>query len=319
MTRSMKPLPAQLGAAFSMQRALQLGVSERRLRGRDLETPFWGVRARAFDSPPADGIVDGGAKELRHRINAYAQRMSPDRFFFGLSALVIWCDLLPMPAPLIEVGVFAPTRAPRAVGVRGRQFVSNLTTIRQRAALRVTSPATTWAHLAAVLEPRDVIAVGALMITRPRGPGGIHVGSALATIEELRAAAAAGPRAGVARARAALDLIRPGARSRAEVHLWFSLVAAGLPEPLFDVPVYDARGLIGIGDLVYPEAKVWVEYQGEYHRLSPAAWMADVRKHERAREAGWTLIQVVRADVYPDPAPAVARTATALARASRTR
>ena len=55
-----------------------------------------------------------------------------------------------------------------------------------------------------------------------------------------------------------------------------------------------------------------MEYQGDYHRLSSAAWAADVRKRARAREAGWVVIDVMRADLYPDPAPAVARVAAAL-------
>ena len=106
---------------------------------------------------------------------------------------------------------------------------------------------------------------------------------------------------------------RPGARSRTEVHLWLALVEASLPEPEFDVPVYDSAGsLIGIFDLGFPGRAVLVEYQGDYHRLSPDAWARDIAKRQRAREAGFTVVEITRRELYPDPALAVARVARAL-------
>ena len=107
--------------------------------------------------------------------------------------------------------------------------------------------------------------------------------------------------------------MREGARSRPEAHLFLALVAAGLPEPRYDHEVFDHDGrLIGVFDLAFGRERVLVEYQGDYHRLSSAAWAADVRKRARAREAGGVVIDVMRADLYPDPGPAVARVAAAL-------
>ncbi|MFT3798150.1 hypothetical protein [Microbacterium sp.] len=288
-------------------------MSADRLRARDLNAPFWGVRSWPFQAPEHDGILDVAALEHRHRIDAYAKRMAPERFFAGLSALVIWCGMLPVAAPVLEVGVFAPHRAPRAAGVRGRQFAEHLASVRETSGLRVISPASTWVTLAPTLAPRDLIAVGSMMITQPRGPGGRDIGAPLTTLESLQAAVAAGPRPGIATARQALTAIRPGARSRAEVHLWLALVAAGLPEPLFDVPIHDASGeLIGIGDLVFPELKVVVEYHGDYHRLSPRAWSTDITRRERLREADWMPVEVTRSELYPDESAAVGRVARAL-------
>lgn len=252
---------------------------------------------------------------LRHRIEAYAKRIAPTRFFTGLSALVIWCDMLPVrPYPPVDVGVLAPERTPRARGIRGHQLGRHLATVTERDGLPVTSPASTWATLARVLPWRDLVAVGSLMITPPRGRGGLITGAPLTTLDSLCAATAAGPRTGVAALRTALPYVRVGARSRPEVHLFLAILQAGLPEPVFDVPVFDDVGeLIGIFDLAYVGERVLVEYQGEYHRMSPAAWAADIRKSERAREAGWTVVQITRADLYPIPAPAVARIGRALA------
>lgn len=293
---------------------MDAGVTLRRLRAGDLEAPFWGVRSVPFAATADDGLVDEGARRLRHRIEAYAERRAPSRFFTGLSALVIWCDMLPVRTlPLLDVGVFAPERAPRARGIHGHQLAHHLATVTEHEGLPVTSPATTWATLARELPWRDLVAVGSLLVTPPRGRGGAITGPAATSLEALRAAVDAGPRTGVAALRAALPFVRIGARSRPEVHLFLAIVQAGLPEPLYDLPVFDGDGaLIGIFDLAYTREHVLVEFQGDYHRLSAQAWAADIRKIERARDAGWTVVQITRADLYPHTGPAVARVARAL-------
>lgn len=307
-------LPEALGRRFSVREALDAGVTRRRLRAGDLEAPFWGVRSMPFVAVESDGLVDGGARRLRNRIDAYAQRLAPTRFFTGLSALVIWCDLLPVRTlPPLDVGVFAPERAPRARGIRGHQLAHHLATVTERDGMPVTSPATTWATLGRELPWRDLVAVGSLLVTPPRGRGGAITGSAATSLDSLRSAVDAGPRTGVAALRAALPFVRVGARSRPEVHLFLAIAQAGLPEPLYDLPVLDGDGtLIGIFDLAYARERVLVEFQGDYHRLSAQAWAADIRKIERAREAGWTVVQITRTDLYPDVRPAVARVARAL-------
>lgn len=316
MSRPFVRLPPGLGSGFSVAAARGAGVSERRLRGGDLESPFWGVRCAPFVPPSQNGLVDVDALELRHRMDAYAQRMPEHRFFWGLAALVAWRGILPVPAPLLAVGVLAPDRAPRAAGVEGRRFAPHLVTVREHGGLRVTSPASTWMTLAPVLPHRDLVAVGSLLVTPPRGAGGAVVGPPLCTVSNLRSAIDAGPRPGIRAARRAVALVRVGARSRPEVHLWLALTEAGLPglpEAQFDAPIRDATGaLIGYGDLAFPEFRTYIEYQGDYHRLSRDAWARDITKRQRAREAGWHEIEIVRRELYPDPAPAVARTARAL-------
>ncbi|WP_336630713.1 MULTISPECIES: hypothetical protein [unclassified Microbacterium] len=315
MTRRPAPLPGKLGAAFSVGAALDAGATERRLRASDLGAPFWGVRSRASVAEEAaehDGLQDRDALAHRALVDAYAERMPEHRFFTGLSALVVWCGMLPVPAHRVEVGTLLPHRAPRGAGVRGRQFAPHLVSVRAHDGVRVSSPASTWVVLAPVLPFRDLVAVGALLVTPPRGPGGRPAGPPLATVEELRASTVA-PRTGVAAARRAVELVRPGARSRTEVHLWLALVRAGLPEPVFDLPVRDAAGhLIGIFDLAFPERRVLAEYQGDYHRLSPDAWARDIAKRQRAREAGYTVVEITRRELYPDASLAVARVRAAL-------
>ncbi|RLK49691.1 hypothetical protein [Microbacterium telephonicum] len=320
MPRSPAPLPDELGSAFAVGDAAAAGVSRARLRARDLEKPFRGVRAIATLAGEADGIRDLDAEEHLRRARAYATRMPPTWFFSHRTAALFWGAALPATADdRIDVGVRPPERLPRGRGVRGHEIAPHLGSVRVLGGLRVASPASAWAQLGGELDVRDLVAVGACFVTPSRGPDGHRVeGTATAQLSELHAAADAGPRTGVARLREALRYIRPGLRSRPEAHLYVALVEAGLPEPALDVEVFDARGVrICITEIAFPRHRVLIEYEGDYHRLSRRAWQRDVRRHEDAREAGWTVVHLTAADLYPSPARAVARVRAALAASAR--
>ena len=78
-------VPTELGGGpFSVDRALALGVGVNRLRGPELESPFWGVRVPA-----------GMAQSLLDQVNAYAERMSPGAFFSHITAARLWGIPLP--------------------------------------------------------------------------------------------------------------------------------------------------------------------------------------------------------------------------------
>jgi hypothetical protein len=79
---------------------------------------------------------------------------------------------------------------------------------------------------------------------------------------------------------------------------------AGLPEPLFNVPVFDRHGnLVGIPDLLDPVAGVVGEYQGGVHR-DPEQHRRDVERAERFRAVALEYFEVVAGQLQ-DP-----RTAT---------
>jgi very-short-patch-repair endonuclease len=87
------------------------------------------------------------------------------------------------------------------------------------------------------------------------------------------------------------------------------LVRAGLPEPLVNPEVSTPgaeRRLFG--DLVYPDFRVIVEYDGEQHRTDPRQYAADVARLEALAVAGWFVVRVLAHDLR-DPAALTGRIA----------
>ncbi len=125
MPRSPEPLPEDLGEVFSCAAASASGVSPKRLRAADLDTPFRGVRRKrgtedAVASGPLADDQDVRCRVLDHA-RAYAQIMDGRAFFCGRTAAVLWGTSARSSREL-EVGVIAPARAPRRHGIRGRQL-----------------------------------------------------------------------------------------------------------------------------------------------------------------------------------------------------
>jgi hypothetical protein len=106
---------------------------------------------------------------------------------------------------------------------------------------------------------------------------------------ELEAALArANGRRGVARVRRAIELHRsgcPGTKSDLEDALLALVPAAGLPEPLVNLRVEGVEV-----DFHWPDRGLIVEADGPHH-LRPAVRLADARRDERLRAAGWTVLR----------------------------
>lgn len=300
------PLPPELGDIFRVADASALGVPKGRLRARDLIAPFWGVRAAAGPCDD-DGTRDA---EARRQVLRYVPRLAPDAFFTHRSAALLWRLPISVSADeVVHVGVPAPRRPPRGVGVRGHKVASQHVSVRMLDGVPVAGPASTWAQLGAMLDVRDLVAVGDAIVRVPRVTGGRpgHPSSALGTIAQLQAVIFAGRRVGINRLRAALPLIRAGAASRPETHVRLDLADAGLPEPELDVEVRDASGrLLGISEMVYSLWRVAVEYEGDHHRTDTQQWNRDIDKYRAYAEAGWTPVRVTAENLYgKGPRPAV--------------
>jgi hypothetical protein len=311
-------LPSDLPHAFRVSTALARGATRRRMRGADLASPFWGVRTRSDVVEDIDSDLDLRERAALARIRAYAPRMSSLAFLTHESSALLWR----LPIPLYEgmpvhAGVLHPHRAPRGAGVRGHEIAAHLVAIRELDGIRVSSPAATWAQLAAKLSLRDLVAVGDAIIRIPRGPGGVPgtASAALGTVEQLRAAALAGKRRGAARIREALPLLRPGASSRPESHLRLELIACGLPEPELDVEIRTLAGaLLGISEVVFPRWRTVVEYEGDHHRTLKSQWNRDIDKYDAYRAAGWQVVRITAEHLYGDGATAGRRVREALIR-----
>ena len=316
-------LPDELGDAFSVRAALNAGVSLSRLRGADLERPFHAARTRRIALDADANLTHHSERqraEVMHRAHAYGALMQPHQFFSHETAAIMWG----IPLPWLHdtdphVSVFRPERLPRSRGIHGHETLTSLCDVVRHPDLGVmlTSPASTWAMLGAVLRDEyDLVAAGDAVIRIPRMPGGYtkDVGSAMASLATVTAAVDAGRRVGRPALRVALERLRTGSSSRPETWCRLLLVDAGLPEPQLDVDVYDERDgeFIGCVDLAYPELRIAIEYEGDQHRTSPAQWQRDIDKYDRLAAAGWRVVRVGRDQVFGSGQTFVTRVKRAL-------
>lgn len=309
-----KDLPDCLGDRFTTADAIAAGVSRSRLRSGDLAHPFRGVHERNDLDDPFERMRGEFEAEHLRRALAYARCMGDHVFFSHVTAAVIWGVPLPLwvlvDAP-IHVAVVAPARLPRAKGVRGHQTTKRLARVMTDPTfgLRVASPATTWAMSASYLTNlADVVAVGDAIVRTWR------VDEPLATLDQLAAATTAGRRVGINRLRIALGSVRMRSASRPETHQRLLLISAGFGEPQLNYEIYDEDGkYLGAADTAYPERLVSIEYEGDHHRTDPEQWARDIRRYAAMRDAGWTIVNVTRDDLFGHPERLVTTVRRALA------
>lgn len=172
----------------------------------------------------------------------------------------------------------------------------------------MTSPARTWCDLAAVLDLGDLVAVGDYLVSR-RLP--------LVTIAEIRGRLELMRSGrGIRLARRAVDLVRDASESRPESRLRVILAVAGLPEPTINHTLVDTEtGNHLRPDFLFADAKVILEYQGDYHR-SMSQWRKDMTRRSRLEAQGWYVMEI-NADDLGDPVELVARIRSVLARRTR--
>lgn len=303
------PLPADLGEAFTRNAALAAGATARRLRAKDLASPFHGVRTRlepaqgtdpaakagAEEAEPASPLArDRAAREAVLRLaRAYREVMAEHAFFVGRSAALVY-GLPVAHGDDLEVGVRGPSRAPRGRGIRGVKVQPAFVHVRDHGGLPLSSPASTWAMLGRELSTRELVIVGDAIVRVPRDERGqLRPADRLATIEQLSLAAGAGARRGVERLREALPLIRVGSASPLETEYRLDAAASGLPEPELDVAIRDARGtLLGITEIVYRPYRTLVEVEGDHHRTDRKQWDRDIEKYAAYAAEGWEVARL---------------------------
>lgn len=302
MSHPPRLLPQHLGEQFSTTHALEEGVSKRRLRSKDLESPFHRVRRvktiEPLEKADADTTPYAERRKIRREVmgkmRAYATVMPKGSFFCGRSAAIAYDVWIDHPDDL-DVAVFSPQRAPRAKGVKGRKVAPHLATIRHHEQLTVSSPASTWAMLARDVSLRELVAIGDAIVLEPRDKYGTkHPDQALATIAELHAAANAGPRPpATANLLAALDFVRVGSGSPLETDFRLDAAAAGLPTPELDVEIRGPSGrLLGVSEFVFRKYLVVVEVEGDHHRTNRKQWNRDIEKYHAYAEAGLEVVRL---------------------------
>ncbi|NES31423.1 hypothetical protein GCE86_23670 [Micromonospora terminaliae] len=98
-------------------------------------------------------------------------------------------------------------------------------------------------------------------------------------------------RPGGRRARWVFGLADPGAQSPPESHLRVRLMLAGLPRPVAQHPVRGPSGLVLHPDLAWPQFRVAVEYDGQWH-ADPDQLTRDRYRLDQLVAAGWLVLHV---------------------------
>lgn len=262
------------------------GVSEKRLRSRGLVRPFRGIRAAAPEST------------LAGRARQYAPRLRPGQAFGGAAAAALWDLPLPDWCDEAPVTVVVPRGAhrPRTAGIDSVSLVQERFVVQRLDDLPVTSPVLTLCLLSRILDVDALIVVAdALMAPRDRYPR-LRFPRPAASPERLAAACLTWTGSpGAERLRAALEEARPGVDSPMETPTRCILVRGGLPEPEVNGEIFAHGILIAQPDLLYRDAKVAIEYDGEHHFADPRQRARDIERDERLRALGWTVIHVTAA------------------------
>lgn len=294
--------PAFVDAPFSRRKALSLGLTDSRLRSRDLVRPFHGVRIH--HDLPIDTLG---------RCRSYQERMRAGFVFSHWTA----ASLLGVPLPdyldrsTVHVSARHPTRKPSGSGVTGHQIAAELWRSTELILrdddtggfdiLPIVTPALLWAQLASTLDLDDLVALGDAIVTS-RSPSVLATGP-MATLDDLIAIATAhAGRRGVRALQRALPMVRFGSLSRPESLLRLMLVRAGIPEPQLNLTVCDRTGAaIAIADLCWPDHRVLIEYEGDGHRTSRTKFRSDITRIEKYADGDWFGMRASADDIFVDP------------------
>ncbi len=248
--------------------------------------------------------------------------LAQGRFFSHQTAAIIWGIPLPLQVsnekttegrPILHVSSLAPQNRPRGAGIVGHRAQPVQMTPMLHRGLRVSGPVDTWLALASLTQVHngrkvpllsipDLVAAGDYLIQVPViAASPIDRSRPFATIEELAARVHNFRGKGKQRLKKALPLVRMGSESRMESLLRLKIIDSGLPEPELNREITDASGtFIGRADLVYPEFRVIVEYDGDQHRTDLEQYRKDVKRLWQFTKAGWQVIRVLYDGVFTD-------------------
>lgn len=281
MPRPPSPLPNPFeGRSFSVATSAANGVSRKRTRAKDLASPFHGVRTPAREL------------SLQDRCAARATRLPSNAVFSHITAARLHRMPLPLNLekdPTLHVTVETGRRAPVGKGTKGHQKRLTKMDVVSKYGVFVTTPVRTFCDLAEMLTVPQLVAVGDHLIRR--GVGAIdrsELDKAVARHANLR------HRARLERAARMLD---ENSESPKESELRAVIVAAGFPAPVCQVDVFvDRHRFAGRVDLAYPDRRIALEYEGDYHR-DKDQWRKDIARRRRLEAIGWVYLSVTQADL----------------------
>jgi hypothetical protein len=280
------PLPDDLPASgFAVGDALALGVSTSRLRGADLNRPFWGVRS-----------VGGTSFDLIARATAYLSSRSTPAVLSHISAAQLWG--IPLPSKWqhddrLHVSVPPDMRAPRGAGVAGHHLRLHPSDVELRSGIRLTSQSRTLCDLASVFGEEDLLAAADYLLwwrrTDDDRVGRVEIAQAISRHPTSR---------GMRKLRAIELQASDRSDSPPESKIRFRIVRAGLPQPDVNLELFDSRGqFLAMPDLSFARYKVALDYEGDHHRTDPEQWEKDIHRVPRLQDAHWHHTRISRSDL----------------------
>lgn len=188
-------------------------------------------------------------------------------------------------------------RAPRGKRIRGSVIASDLFDVRSPHGFDVVSPPIGWAQAATLIDERELLVVADAMLTSFDRYPGRRFGGPLASGAELKDMAERWVgRRGAKALRRSAERARAGSESPGESRTRFVMLEAGFPEPVPKHWVQLEEDRRARTDLAYPELRIAIEYQGEYH-FSPEQVIDDMERIRELRLRGWIVILVTRRDI----------------------
>lgn len=311
------PIPTQLlDQPFTIAMGRAAGLSDDRMFGPDLESPFYAVRWRREQPegvhPLGQGILGGSEFRL---CAAFRTKMRAGQFFSHTTAAELWRVPLPRDNRRgggVHVSTIAPLVPPRGRGVVGHRLTGRDVLIRDRFDFAVADAATTWCQLAELLGHDDLVAAGDHLVLTPAVLDTEDF-RPYVTLVELTARVAGLSGRGVRAARRAILSVRDGAESRPESLVRLALIRAGLPEPELNVDIRSSQGtFLGRCDMVYRRWRVIVEYDGDQHRTDTAQYEKDIGRIDRLIAAGWIVVRIRMRGLFAEADASVARVEAAL-------
>ncbi|NMH99761.1 endonuclease domain-containing protein [Pseudonocardia acidicola] len=266
-------------------------VTPGRLRGPAFDQVFRGIYVPA--GTKVDLVVRSRAAALLHGGRGALAGYS--------AAALLGAGCHPANAPAEIVDPWGTVRArPGLLVRRGRLAADDVCTV---AGCRVTGPVRTAWDLARRLELVEaVVAVDALARC---------AGFALRALLDHRTAHP-GAR-GCRRLDRVVALADPRAESAMETRLRLLLILGGLPVPESQYRIVDERGLVlARADLAYPDAKLAIEYDGEFHFRRDRSGR-DNRRDDALAQIGWETVRCIDEDVLAYPSHTLTRITRLLA------
>lgn len=241
-------------------------------------------------------------EDERDRCIAIGRTLKTGHFISRRSAALLY--EIPAPTPprgRVEVGSFWPVQPPRTSFVTGHRVKSDVLELKVIDGVQVPSPADVWCQLAAVSTLTQLVQAGDFTLSGKRIlNGGGRRTPALASTDSLSAAVDRHARTIGSKIREqALPLLRYPVDSPPESAIRLTVSAAGFPEPRVNCPV-PIPGRVLFADLGYPDLKIAIEYEGEYHFRSTRQIRRDERRREQMEAAGWKVLRVMTEDLQ-DP------------------